>query len=161
MTAQSQGGTQDRLLKQKIYTVSADFQRFPPQSPRCHTDLYFGPVSTPHAQNPTEKSPKLQNPENCQTPEFYNLLLSLQKSRKANVFWTFFVRVSLGFVFKAVLSLKRFLMTQTIWPVELAFPFTSPPRKKERLQYSEKLVKLICHSCCSHQSAFPHTPSLT
>lgn len=75
--------------------------------------MFQNSVYSPHSKS-KRKIPRLQNPENRKIPELHNFLLSLQKSRKTNICLGFFVCVCLVFVFKAVLHLTGFLMTQTL-----------------------------------------------
>lgn len=91
--------------------------------PQGGTQVCFRRVYSPHPKS-KRKIPKLQNPENCKIPELHNFLLSLQKSKKTNIFWAFFVWV--WFLF-----LKLYYTWQSFWwPKPLAFPFTCPWRKK-------------------------------
>lgn len=80
---------------------------------------------------------------------FFHLCRNLVKKTGFGLFWF----VCLGFVFKAVLLEKvpddpNHLASGIGISIYLS-------TKKEKLQYSEKLVKLICHKTA------PHTPSLT
>lgn len=90
---------------------------------------------------PRIQQKKSQSYKTQKTVQFQNFTIFFYHCRNLGkqMFFGLFLCTCLGFVFKAVLCLKGFLMTQTLG-ISIY-----PSMKKERLQYSEKLVKLICH----------------
>lgn len=101
----------------------------------CHASLHFRTEHLlPPTQHQTEKNPKdTKKIENCQILESYNLLLSLQKSRKAKFFWVRDFFVCVCFVFKAI-HMEGFLVIKNPGVSALL------SMVKERLLHSKTLI---------------------